>query len=124
MTTTHESPIAVTLEHARQAIHQAVAAHDDPHRRRQYAATARDYAAAVLVDPAANIRQRDCAGSYLDDATAFLSAGTCATLIDVNQASEWAGRPLDADDLDRLTTAIPHSSIPDAIATIVDSWDD
>ncbi|KMO69774.1 hypothetical protein [Mycolicibacterium obuense] len=46
-----------------------------------------------------------------------------AQLITAGQASSWAGRPLTADELDRLCEAIPHSSIPEAIGTIVASWD-
>lgn len=46
-----------------------------------------------------------------------------AQLITAEQASSWAGRPLTADELDRLCEAIPHSSIPDAIDTITASWD-
>ncbi|SUE32668.1 Uncharacterised protein [Mycolicibacterium gilvum] len=46
-----------------------------------------------------------------------------AELITAEQASSWAGRALTADELDRLSEAIPHSSIPDAIDTIAASWD-
>ena len=46
-----------------------------------------------------------------------------AELITAEQASSWAGRTLTADELDRLSEAIPHSSIPDAIDTIAASWD-
>ena len=46
-----------------------------------------------------------------------------AELITAEQASSWAGRTLTADEVDRLSEAIPHSSIPDAIDTIAASWD-
>lgn len=35
----------------------------------------------------------------------------------------WCGRALSDEEVERLTEAIAHSSIPDAIGTIVDSWD-
>ncbi|CAL9677537.1 hypothetical protein SUDANB95_07862 (plasmid) [Actinosynnema sp. ALI-1.44] len=44
-------------------------------------------------------------------------------LISKDQAEEWAGRALTDEDMDRLDDAIPHSSIPDAISTIVCSFD-
>ena len=65
---------SATLEHARQAIHQAVAAHDDEHQRRQYAAAARDYASAVLHAADADRGQREHATYYLDDALALIAA--------------------------------------------------
>lgn len=43
-------------------------------------------------------------------------------LITRQQLDEWAGRPLLDDELDRLRGALPHSSIPDAIGTIVDGF--
>lgn len=39
------------------------------------------------------------------------------------QLDEWAGRHLADYEIERLAKAIPHSSIPDAIGTIVDGWD-
>lgn len=39
------------------------------------------------------------------------------------QLEEWAGRPLTGDDLARLATAISNSSVPDAISSIVDGFD-
>lgn len=44
-------------------------------------------------------------------------------LISPEQANSWAGRDLTPDEVDRLAEAIPHSSIPEAIATITSSWD-
>lgn len=41
-----------------------------------------------------------------------------------SQLEEWAGRPLSGADLDRLASAIMHSSIPDAINEIVAGFDD
>jgi hypothetical protein len=62
-----------TLAHARSDIHAAVAAHDDPYRRGQYARSARDYAAEVLLTADATPLQRQHAGYYLDDANAMLA---------------------------------------------------
>ena len=42
-------PTTAALAYARADIHAAVAAADDPHRRRQYALSARDYAVTVLL---------------------------------------------------------------------------
>lgn len=41
-----------------------------------------------------------------------------------SQLEEWADRPLSGGDLDRLASAIVHSSIPDAINEIVAGFDD
>lgn len=41
-----------------------------------------------------------------------------------SQLEEWADRPLRGDDLDRLASAIVHSSIPDATNEIVAGFDD
>ena len=41
-----------------------------------------------------------------------------------DQAAQWAGRPLTAEDIERRADAVQHSSIPEAIDTIVSSWDD
>jgi hypothetical protein len=64
---------AQTLEFVRQAIHAAVDAHDDPHRRRQYAHSALSYANTVLTATDATADQREHAGYYHDDATAMLA---------------------------------------------------
>lgn len=45
-------------------------------------------------------------------------------LITREQAESWAGRALSDDELERLSDAIPNSSIPDAVDTIVSSWED
>ena len=39
------------------------------------------------------------------------------------QVDAWAGRDLTCDEVDRLTEAIPNSSIPDAVATITETMD-
>ena len=44
-------------------------------------------------------------------------------LISPEQADDWAGFRLTSGQLERLSAAIPHSSIPDAIATIFDGFD-
>jgi hypothetical protein len=63
-----------TLAQARIDIHAAVAAHDDHHRRHQYALAARNRATEVLHAPDATRSQREYAGYYLDDAQAMLAA--------------------------------------------------
>ncbi|WP_194838622.1 hypothetical protein [Nocardia sp. XZ_19_369] len=55
--------------------------------------------------------------------TAAPESATPLQLITRAQAESWARRPLTNEDMDRLDTAIPHSSIPEAIATIVDGFD-
>jgi hypothetical protein len=45
-------------------------------------------------------------------------------LITREQAEQWAGSRLTDAEYERLAKAIPHSSIPDAIDTIVTSWRD
>ena len=64
---------AQTLELARQDIHAAVAAHDDPHRRRQYAHSALSYANTVLLAKDATDSQRTCARLYQEDAQAMIT---------------------------------------------------
>jgi hypothetical protein len=46
----------------------------------------------------------------------FLSGGI---LLTHEQITAWAGRMLTAVEIERLTEAIPNSSIPDAVSTIV-----
>ena len=53
-----------------------------------------------------------------------LDAAAAQPLITDDQAAQWAGRPLTAEDIERLADAVQHSSIPEAIDTIVSSWDD
>ena len=62
------------LAQARTDIHEAVAAHDDRHRRHQYALAARDHATEVLHAADATRTEREYAGYYLDDAHAMLAA--------------------------------------------------
>ena len=40
------------------------------------------------------------------------------------QLAAWAGRDLSEEEIERLDEAIPNSSIPDAINTIVASFDE
>jgi hypothetical protein len=44
-------------------------------------------------------------------------------LLTREQLAAWAGRPLTDDDVNRLTNAIPYSSIPETISTIIGSSD-
>lgn len=37
------------------------------------------------------------------------------------QLEQWAGRPLTNDEVARLDAALPHSSLPDLIWTVVDA---
>lgn len=46
-----------------------------------------------------------------------------ANLITRHQLESWAGRALTDDDIERLDEAIPHSSIPEAIGTIIEGMD-
>lgn len=62
------STTAHTLAKARADIHAAVAAHDDPSRRRQYAQSALDYANTVLTAADATDEQLRYARYYQDDA--------------------------------------------------------
>ncbi|MDQ1246119.1 MAG: hypothetical protein QG597_486 [Actinomycetota bacterium] len=48
-------------------------------------------------------------------------AAVAAPVVTAQQAAVWAGRPLTPADLDRLATAIPHSTIPETVGAIVDS---
>lgn len=61
------------LAYARADIAAAVAATDDPHRRRQYALSARDYAVTVLLAADATTDQTRHADRYLTDAEAFIA---------------------------------------------------
>jgi hypothetical protein len=69
----HQASITTghALALARADIHDAVAA--DRERRRQYALSARDYAATVLLAPDATPSQRELAGYYLTDAEVFIA---------------------------------------------------
>jgi hypothetical protein len=58
---------------ARADIHTAVGAHDDAHRRRQYAQSALSYANTVLLAPDATDEQRRYAGYYQEDALAMIA---------------------------------------------------
>ena len=62
-----------TLALARADIHTAVGAHDDPHRRRQYAQSALSYANTVLLAPDATDDERRHAGYYQQDALAMIA---------------------------------------------------
>ncbi|MFB7890355.1 hypothetical protein ACFCZ3_20115 [Cellulosimicrobium cellulans] len=44
-------------------------------------------------------------------------------LVPSHTLDQWAGRELDVEDRDRVADALGHSSVPDAVGTIVDSWD-
>ena len=62
-----------TLALARADIHTAVGAHDDPHRRHQYARSALSYANTVLLAADASDEQRRYAGYYQHDALAMIA---------------------------------------------------
>jgi hypothetical protein len=62
-----------TLAFARADIHTAVGAHDDAHRRRQYAQSALSHANTVLLAPDATDEQRRYAGYYQEDALAMIA---------------------------------------------------
>lgn len=65
---------AAVLSYARADIHTAVSCADDPHRRRQYALSARDNAVTVLLAGDATADERRHAEYYLADAEAFIAA--------------------------------------------------
>jgi hypothetical protein len=75
--TTDHDPISIataaTLEEARSDIHAANAAIDDPHRRNQYALSARDNAVTVLLAGDANPDELRHAEHYLADAEAIIA---------------------------------------------------
>lgn len=64
---------AATLEEARSDIHAATAAIDDPHRRRQYALSARDNAVTVLLAADATPDELRHAEHYAADAEAIIA---------------------------------------------------
>ena len=64
---------AAALGFARADIHDAVAALDAPHRRRQYALSTRDHAVMVLLANDATTDQRRHAEYYLADAELFIA---------------------------------------------------
>lgn len=43
-------------------------------------------------------------------------------LLTQTQITEWVGRPLSPEEMQRLRNAVPSSSIPDAIGTIVEGF--
>jgi len=62
-----------TLAFARADVHTAVGAHDDAHRRRQYAQSALSHANTVLLAADATDAQRRYAGYYQEDALAMIA---------------------------------------------------
>ncbi|TXI58917.1 hypothetical protein [Mycolicibacterium mageritense] len=73
-TTSNLANTASVLAAARNDIHNAVAAADDPHRRHQHALAARDNAVAVLLANDATPDETRHAEYYLADAEAFIAA--------------------------------------------------
>ena len=63
---------SVTLGCARADLHEAVRAHDDEHRRQQYAISARDSAAEVLWDASSSRLECEYATYYFCDAEAMI----------------------------------------------------
>lgn len=47
-----------------------------------------------------------------------------AIVLPADQLSGWAGRTLQTEEVERLGAALEHSSVPEAIATIVASFED
>jgi hypothetical protein len=45
-------------------------------------------------------------------------------LIETEELERWAGRKLTGAEIERLAACVPFSSIPEAIQTIVDSWEE
>lgn len=71
LTTNATTNTADILAMARQDIHHAVGADED--RRRQYALSARDNAATVLLDPSSTRSEREYAEYYLADAEGIIA---------------------------------------------------
>ncbi|MEN4460918.1 hypothetical protein VXE65_02675 [Mycolicibacterium conceptionense] len=71
--TMYDRTTTATLAQARTDIHAAVAAHDDPDRRRQYAQSARDNATTVVLAGDATDDELRHAHYYLDDAAGILA---------------------------------------------------
>jgi hypothetical protein len=46
--------------------------------------------------------------------------GRGGILLTTGQLEEWAGRALSQDEIARITDAIPHSTVPEAIGLIAD----
>ena len=65
----------MTIPHAaaRADLPAAVQMSDHEHRRQQYARSARDNAAEVLLEPASTPLERDYASRYFDDADALIT---------------------------------------------------
>lgn len=68
MTTT-----TATLEEARSDLHNAVAAHDDPHRRVQYARSALDNAVTTLLADDATPDERRRAEHYIAESEGLIA---------------------------------------------------
>lgn len=96
-----------------------------------------DYAVAWLPMGVGLIENSTCGGGWnphvrLATLEGWLSTHSAPVLVPVrvgilltrNQIEAWASRPLSDEDVARLGNAIPLSSIPDAVDTIVSSWDD
>lgn len=75
MTVVHAAALSArtALAAARADLHAAVQMSDDEHRRQQYARSARDNAAEVLLQPASTPLERDYASGYFDDADALIT---------------------------------------------------
>lgn len=70
---TAEPSTTAVLAYARADIHTAVDCAEDPHRRRQYALSARDNAVTVLLAADATPDERRHAEYYLADAEVFIA---------------------------------------------------
>jgi hypothetical protein len=69
----NQSNTTATLEEARADLHSAVAAHDDPTRRIQYARSALDNAVTVLLADDATPDERRRAEHYLAEAEGLIA---------------------------------------------------
>ena len=83
-----EPTTSAVLAAARADIHNAVSCADDPHRHRQYALSARDNSAAVLLAPDASADERRHARYYLDNADAIIAESTTAVEREPNSRNQ------------------------------------
>jgi hypothetical protein len=88
MTIVHAAALSTStaLAAARNDLHTAVQA-DDDHRRQQYALSARDNAAEVLLAPASTPLELDYARGYFDHADALVSDRAVAHSISSGEPS-------------------------------------
>lgn len=94
----------------------------DDHHAHGYLRDLRDALDSVL-RPLARMEYEDRTGRVYpdgDDDGEDYYPSLVPVILGREQATAWAGRDLTRDEVRRLTDAIPHSSIPEAVATITE----